>query len=158
MVGSNIPGKKSNKGQRLNASAVRFEDPDRLLPFNTAWVEELSHRVLQENHKTPMEVTLVFVDDAFITDLNQRFLGRDGPTDVLAFDLGKTPPASMDVGEVYISVERAREQAETYHVPLEEEIARLTIHGLLHLSGYDDETGADRNLMHKRTEAYLHFT
>ena len=156
MVGSNIPGKKSNKVQRLNASTVRFEDPDRLLPFDAARLEKISHRVVQENRAPPIDVTIVFVDEVFITDLNQRFLGKDEPTDVLAFDLGKTPPFSTDIGEVYISVECAREQAEAYHVSFEEEIARLTIHGLLHLSGYDDETAVDRNLMHKRMEAYLH--
>ena len=135
---------------------VYFEDPNDLLPFDTAWLEEMCHRVLQENRVLPIEVTVVFVDDAFITTLNQRFLGRDRPTDVLAFNLGQTPPSSTDVGELYISVERAQAQAEAFHVSLKEEIARLTIHGLLHLSGYEDETVADRNLMHKRTEAYLH--
>ena len=134
---------------------VCFEDPDHLLPFDTAWLKRISHRVLRENRADPMEITVVFVDDAFIKALNQRFLGKDKSTDVLAFDLGRSPPSSIELGEIYVSVERARAQAEIYHVSLREEIARLTIHGLLHLSGYDDATEVDRTLMHERTEAYL---
>jgi len=134
---------------------VRFEDFRGALPLDLVPLKELSRRVLTENRTAPMEVTVVLVDDASIADLNQRFLGRDRPTDVLAFDLGQTPPCSTAQGEVYVSVDRAHQQAKVYQVPLAEEVARLVIHGLLHLSGFDDTTPADRLLMDERTEAYL---
>ena len=134
---------------------VCLEDPEGLLPFGTARLERLSRRVLEGNRSSPLEVAVVFVGDDFIADLNRRFLGREGPTDVLAFDLETTPPCSVASGEVYVSVERAREQANAYGVSLEEEVSRLVVHGLLHLSGCDDKTAADRRSMHKKTEAYL---
>lgn len=135
--------------------SVSFEDPNALLAFDTSRLEEVSLRVLKENCSPALEVTVVFVDDDFIADLNRRFLGTDAPTDVLAFDLGHTPPSTTAVGEVYVSVERAREQARAYRVPPEEEVLRLVVHGLLHLSGCDDRTASGRRLMHERTEAYL---
>lgn len=77
-------------------------------------------------------VNIVLTDDETLRDLNERFKGRKGPTDVLAFDFEEPD----FLGEVYVSLDRAREQALDYGVSEEEEIERLVLHGLLHLLGY----------------------
>lgn len=86
------------------------------------------------------EISVTFVDDASITELNERWLERPGPTDVIAFGLGEAPL----VADVYVSVETARRNAGTYGVPLREELFRLVVHGVLHAAGYDHPEGAGR--------------
>jgi probable rRNA maturation factor len=77
-------------------------------------------------------VNIVLTDDGTLSDLNERFKGHEGPTDVLAFDFEEDD----FLGEVYVSLDRAREQAQDYGITEEEEVGRLVIHGLLHLLGY----------------------
>jgi len=67
--------------------------------------------------------------------LNLRFKGREGPTDVLAFDFGEDD----FLGEVYVSADRAREQSVEYGITETEEIKRLVVHGILHLLGYSHD-------------------
>lgn len=86
------------------------------------------------------ELSLTFVTDDEIAALNREWLGRDGPTDVIAFSLGSEPM----VGDVYISFDAARRQAEEFSVGVDEEILRLAIHGVLHVAGYDHSDGGDR--------------
>ena len=101
------------------------------------------------------EVTVVLVDDAQIAELNRKFLGRDFPTDVIAFDLGGDPAPEGPSGEIYVSLERAEEQAREFGVPLEEEVARLMFHGLLHLAGFEDGTPEEEERMEEEVERYL---
>lgn len=87
-------------------------------------------------------VSLTLLDDTGIAALNAEYLGRDGATDVIAFPLheaGETP-----VGDVYVGVEQATRQAKAYGVPLEEELVRLAIHGMLHVLGHDHPAGPER--------------
>ena len=82
-------------------------------------------------------VTIAFVSDNKIRSLNQQFRGINKPTDVLSF------PSDLETGElgdIAISVEAAARQAKENGLTLNEEIAQLILHGLLHLSGYDHET------------------
>lgn len=74
----------------------------------------------------------MLTDDETISDLNQRFKKDKGPTDVLAFNFDE----EYFLGEVYVSLDRAREQAQDYGVTQEEEIRLLVLHGLLHLLSY----------------------
>lgn len=94
------------------------------------------------------EVNVTFVDDAQIRELNAHYRNKDTATDVLSFPMGtdgkydKNPDTDAYVlGDVVISLERAAEQAEKYGHPLQEEVAFLTIHSMLHLLGYDHENG-----------------
>ena len=111
------------------------------------------------------------MSDAVIRDINVRFLKKDRPTDVIAFELGDRAAATSgplsgtdlylrtfggDVwGEVYVSAERTAEQAAEYGVPPAEETARCVIHGVLHLLGYGDGTVRERRAMKAKEEEYL---
>lgn len=110
-------------------------------------------------------MSLVFVNDSYIRDLNARYRGTRRATDVLAFPLadegvGGGGPDEVGegrdlLGEVYISTDRAVEQARRHHVALSREVARLVVHGLLHLFGYEDDTRSSRREMIRRQEAFL---
>lgn len=88
------------------------------------------------------EISLTLLGDDEIADLNRRYRGHDGPTDVLSFALyeaGETP-----VGDIYIGYGQALRQAEALGIPAAEELARLAVHGTLHVLGYDHPEGEDR--------------
>jgi rRNA maturation RNase YbeY len=109
-------------------------------------------RRYRERYDVPAEavVEVTVADDALLERLNREYRRREGPTDVLAFSIGRDPVEPEEVwlwGEVYVSADRAREQAERRGVALPEELAALVAHGLLHLSGYDDDTDEARAAM-----------
>lgn len=87
------------------------------------------------------EVSLTLLGDDDMRELNQRYLGHDRPTDVIAFTLGE-PPAV--VGDIYLGVDQARRQAAEHGVELVHELQRLAIHGTLHVLGHDHPPGEER--------------
>lgn len=108
------------------------------------------------------EVSLVLADDPYIHELNRTYRGKDRPTDVLSFALneGDEPeivdgPEEMLLGDIIISMETAQRQAEEYGHSLEREMAFLTVHGMLHLLGYDHEEEAGRAEMRQEEEYVL---
>jgi probable rRNA maturation factor len=93
------------------------------------------------------DLTVVLTHDAQIHQLNQQFLGIDAPTDVLSFPAGEVDPDTNRpyLGDVIISVERARAQSLTH--PLEDELRLLVVHGVLHLLGHDNAEQAEKETM-----------
>jgi len=118
-----------------------------------------------QGYRNPPDVGVALVDDAYIRVLNREYRGGDYATDVLAFpmDAGPSAPARGDgagaheavLGDIVISIQRAREQARQFKQPLRREVALLAIHGLLHLLGYDDETEAAASVMWSRQKELL---
>jgi probable rRNA maturation factor len=108
------------------------------------------------------EVSLVLADDAYIHELNRQYRGKDCPTDVLSFALNEgNEPEILDgpdenlLGDIIISLETAERQAQEFGHSLERELAYLTVHGMLHLLGYDHETEQDRTEMRTEEEFVL---
>jgi probable rRNA maturation factor len=99
----------------------------------------------------PGEIAVLLGDDATLRKLNQRWRGIDRATDVLSFPLVE-PPGPRIEGDIAISLDRMREQARRYHVSPGRELARLAIHGALHLAGLDHHAAAERAAM-RRQEA-----
>ena len=89
----------------------------------------------------------MLTDDLEIRKLNARFRNQDKHTDVLAFPLNDTDDIGVYLGDVVISIDRAREQAPRFNNDLEGELARLIVHGILHLLGYDHHTPSDGKKM-----------
>lgn len=88
------------------------------------------------------ELSVLFTDDRRIADLNNRYLGRKGPTNVLAFPMQEVPTSEFKspmLGDVVISVGAALRESEEFGEDLDYTIDRLLIHGLLHLLGYDHD-------------------
>lgn len=115
-------------------------------------------RVLRKESFTGYDLTLVLTDNTMLRRLNRRFRGQDRTTDVIAFSLLEGPAHPLpcrDLGDIYISLPRARSQARQYGVTPQEELARLIIHGLLHLLGYDHLKPAEAKCMRRREAEYL---
>jgi rRNA maturation RNase YbeY len=88
------------------------------------------------------ELSVLFTDDRRIARLNKNYLGRNGPTNVLAFPMNEGPTTEYEspmLGDVVISVGTALKESKALGEPLEHTIDRLLIHGILHLLGYDHE-------------------
>lgn len=91
------------------------------------------------------ELSILFTDNERIAWLNDRYLGRKGPTNVLAFPMAGGPEPEVEtsmLGDVVISVDTALRESKEIGEPLEQTIDRLIIHGVLHLLGYDHEKSA----------------
>jgi probable rRNA maturation factor len=139
------------------------------------WVRLAEHVLRGERAPEDAEMALVFVDRATITDLNVRYLGGSGPTDVLAFPLedevpvgrmpdqgGRGPGATSEptepplaIGDVVVCADVARTQAEARGIPLDDELALLVVHGTLHLFGYDHDDADDAARMQGRERELL---
>jgi probable rRNA maturation factor len=103
------------------------------------------------------EVNIVLISDDYMRRLNQRFARRKGSTDVLSFSFreDKAPEGNKEfLGEVYVSVDKARRQAQRYKVSLRQELERLVVHGMLHLLGYDHKLSRDKQRMREKEEEY----
>ena len=112
--------------------------------------------ILQGEGQNNAAVTIVLVDDPYIRKLNHKYRQLNRATDVLSFNLNdELESNSEEVGDVYISVDRAREQAYRYRISMENELHRLLIHGCLHLLGYDHKNSRDRKEMRDKEQFYF---
>ncbi|MBL8027851.1 MAG: rRNA maturation RNase YbeY [Fibrobacteres bacterium] len=114
-------------------------------------LKELAQRVLRLEQKTGFEVQVSLTGDAPVKALNKRWRGKDKATDVLSFNFNE----DRFLGEVIISLDRAKAQAIEFGVTLKAEVERLTVHGILHLIGYRHHKKADRLDMQSRENRYL---
>jgi rRNA maturation RNase YbeY len=126
---------------------------------------QVAHRTLS-CHNAGGLVDVILTSDDEVCRLNSMYRGRNQATDVLSFSFVENGPQAIvaeeccvaediPAGEVYISVERATAQADDLNVSHEEELARLLVHGLLHLAGYDHQTEAELCVMEQLTESLL---
>ena len=111
------------------------------------------------------ELSILLTDNEGIRALNRRYLDRDRPTDVLSFPMWdfnselRTPNSELILGDVVISIEKARKQAEELGVTMDEELSRLLVHGILHLFGFDHEKSSkEAQRMKKEEERLLKIT
>ena len=136
-------------------------------PFRSAlrapWLRRIARHVLAAEGTGPTQLGVVIADDATVRELNRRYLAIDEPTDVLAFGLAETgdrpfalpPGEAAPLGEVIISYPTAVRQAEEQGHSVEVEVARLLVHGVLHLLGYDHQEAEDERSMREREEEIL---
>jgi probable rRNA maturation factor len=123
-------------------------------------IQSISLTVLDAEGQTPAELGVLVTDDDAIRDLNREYAGDDEATDVLAFSLREgeefvSPDGVQRLGEVVISFPTARRQAEEAGRAVEEEVAHLLVHGILHLLGYDHAEEDEERVMRAREEALL---
>jgi len=141
---------------------IHVESPGPEVP-DLRRLQRLARWVLALEGAEPGEVGVVLTGDAGIQALNRQYLGRDEPTDVMAFGMRGDDPSPAVIpakgppylGDVAISLERAREQAVAFDHPWSREVELLLVHGLLHLLGYEDEQEGKRKRMEARQEVLL---
>ena len=135
----------------VDIDIIMSEQVSDTLPVDTERLRIYAADILSRNGIESGEVNIIFIDDKFMAELNRTYKGREGTTDVLSFDLSNEFTEGL-VGEIYISQFRARTQSAELSVPFEEELVRLAIHGLLHLSGQVHDTDAQYEEMTHRTD------
>ena len=135
-------------------SKVAIASPQEVVPIDRGRMREIVRTVLEGESVADAEISLAFVDNATIHQLNQRYLQHDEPTDVLSFPLSE-PNAKRLAGELVIGAEVARAQAESRGHDVQAELALYVIHGLLHLCGYDDKSEAAAKEIRDRERHYL---
>ena len=124
-------------------------------PFSLVSETQISNWILEvirlEGYSIE-EINYVFCDDAYLHKLNIEFLKHDTLTDIISFDysVGK-----IIQGDIFISVERVRENAEEFEVLFEEELNRVLVHGVLHYCGYKDKTDFEAKQMRQKENHYL---
>ncbi|KGP90500.1 rRNA maturation factor [Pontibacillus chungwhensis BH030062] len=119
----------------------------------------------QENITDEAELSVSFVDNNEIQIINRNYRQKDEPTDVISFAMQEEGDGEMKImgaemplllGDIVISVDRAKEQAEEYNHTYERELGFLALHGFLHLLGYDHMNEEDEKKMFSRQEEILH--
>jgi probable rRNA maturation factor len=125
-------------------------------------LERIAYHALElEGVGQPAELSIVLTGDATVRALNRDYRNTDAPTDVLSFaqtegDVFARPDeASRHLGDVVISIDTARRQAQEYALALQDEVAHLLVHGILHLLGYDHEAAEDERIMRQHEDAIL---
>lgn len=108
--------------------------------------------ISQERHHL-VSINFIFCSDKALLKTNQKYLGHDFYTDIITFDLGETQENIF--AEIYISVDRVKENAQMLNRQFTEELHRVIFHGVLHLCKYNDKKPADKAIMTKKEDFYL---
>ena len=125
---------------------IDFEPSD--VPALESWIRNI---IDQEKCRLGF-LNFIFCSDDFLLNLNEEYLGHDTLTDIITFPY-QSPP--FIEGDVFISVERVRENAQDFGVPFDAELHRVMIHGVLHLCGYKDKTEEEQAVMRQKEDAAL---
>tara|TARA_B100001146_G_C16183589_1_gene435736 strand:+ start:933 stop:1376 length:444 start_codon:yes stop_codon:yes gene_type:complete len=100
------------------------------------------------------DISIIFTSDIFVSDLKKKFFSKNQWTDVIAFPLHNNKDTKVE-GDIYISMPTAIVNADKYNEPYEKEVARLMIHGVLHLIGFSDDTKKEKDIMSKIEDRLL---
>ena len=114
----------------------------------TNWLSDV---IALENYSLD-HVSYVFCDDNYLFDINVKYLKHNTLTDIITFNYNLDKTISSDI---YISIDRVRENANTFKASFQNELHRVMVHGILHLCGYNDETETEKSQMRKKEDYYL---
>lgn len=116
---------------------------------NEAIYSDWISKVISSEIKDEGEINYIFCDDDYLIELNQQYLDHDTLTDIISFDYSE---GNLLHGDIFISVERVRENAVEFNVSFDEELKRVLVHGVLHYCGYKDKSEEDEKLMRLKEE------
>lgn len=146
----------------MNTYAVEIQSEVDTTGVDATALTALAERALAlESVEGPVELSVLLADDAAVHELNRTYRSTDARTDVLAFaqsegDAFAQPHTGVRMlGDVIVSVDTARRQATEYGVALQDEVAHLLVHGILHLLGYDHVAPDEAEVMRSHEETIL---
>ncbi len=105
--------------------------------------------IIENEGKKAGDISYVFCSDEYLLDLNKQYLNHDTYTDIITFDYAEGNKTS---GDIFISIDRVKENAGKFNVTFEEELLRVMAHGVLHLMGYKDKKSGDISIMRSKEE------
>jgi len=111
----------------------------------------ISKSIVNEDFKEG-DINYIFCEDDYLLDINVKYLKHNTLTDIISFDYSLGKKLS---GDIYISVDRVRDNSVKFEVNFDDELQRVIIHGILHFCGYKDKTKEDKRLMRKKEDYYL---
>ncbi len=120
--------------------------------FNKNLLKQNVKRLISNELKNFNEITVVFCSDDYLLKMNEQYLNHDYYTDIITFDYTEN---SVIAGDLFISVDRVRENAQKFNTHFVNELFRVVFHGVLHLAGYKDKTDDEQKLMRKKEDFYL---
>jgi probable rRNA maturation factor len=132
---------------------IRFHFEKRISLRDRRGIRATLITLFKKEGKRLAELQYIFVADSRLLEINREFLHHDFYTDIITFPLSKTRQPIQ--GEIYISVDRVRDNALEFGTTLKTELLRVIFHGALHLCGYGDKTPKDQAIMRKKEDAYL---
>lgn len=139
--------------QHVNQHTIDITDRQKIIRIGAPWLARLVGRALAAEGVEQAEIGILLVDDKRIAKVHDEWLGDPTPTDVITFDLaGKGGPLQ---GDIVVSTETAKRMARECGWTPRQEVAYYVIHGLLHLTGYDDRAADDRRAMRARERAVM---
>ncbi|HTB05746.1 MAG TPA: rRNA maturation RNase YbeY [Bacteroidia bacterium] len=115
-------------------------------------IKDWIKKIIRKEGKTCGQLYYFFCGDEHLLNINKEFLNHDTYTDIITFDYSEKKAIS---GEIFISIDRVRENAGKYKVTFEKELLRTVIHGVLHLCGYGDKKPTDRKKMRAKEDEAL---
>ena len=130
---------------------IVFEDVD-AVSFEHSSILDWYSKVANQEEKVLGDLTIIFCSDDYLLEVNREHLDHDYYTDIITFDYSDFPTVS---GDLFISVDRVKENATDFNVSFEHELQRVIIHGFLHLCGYFDKTNEDELLMRSKENQSL---
>ena len=133
---------------------IQFEIDQKVLSPNVIISREIVSSVLKEEGKSEANILVIFTKDQILSDLKKKFFDKDHLTDVIAFRMNAYEEVKVE-GEIYISISRVKKNAEEYGQSFSKELARIIIHGSLHLLNYDDATSNEKIRMTEKEDYYL---
>ena len=133
----------------MKESKINFYSENEFILEETDRVAKWIEQVIASENKKLEEVNYIFCDDEYLLKLNVEFLNHDTYTDIITFN---NNVGNILEGDIFISTERVKENAETFGVIFEDELRRVLSHGILHLCGYNDKTEEDSLVMREKEE------
>lgn len=135
---------------------IHFSSADATVPLRARRAIKTQLTGLFRREGQPLRsLQYIFCSDEYLLRINQDFLQHDYYTDIITFQLGENPDTAGVEGEIYISMDRVRDNARELGVPVSRELLRVIFHGALHLCGYKDKTTAQQKVMRGKEEEYM---
>ncbi len=135
----------------MNTLELFYEDIQPLLIQKT-FIEVLIKKLINNELKEMGDISVIFCSDSYLLKMNKQYLNHNYYTDIITFDYVDNNVIS---GDLFISIERVKENAKKFESEFKEELLRVVFHGVLHLIGYNDKTEDERKKMREKENLYL---
>jgi len=132
--------------------AIHFHNEDVIASFNKTTVTEWLNSCIQDLDYKTGEISIIFCSDDYLLKINKKYLNHDYFTDIITFNYNEN---NTIIGDLFISIDRVKENAKELKVDFNNELYRVIIHGVLHLCGYNDKTQDQQKEIRTKEDEYL---